>query len=212
MLIKICGLTNAETAYQTALAGADLIGLLFSDCSPRKISLELAVQISQQARLGGAEIVGVFVDETYQEMLHIITTLKLKYVQLHGAKVYPYGNKLDKDIHIIYLVNNQPLPEYLSVKRDFLLFDKTVPVATNFRFLVAGNLSCDNVASKVTQYDPDGVDVSSALESSLAIKDINKIRQFIELARPERYGRFGGRFIAELLVAPLKQLEEGYNL
>lgn len=211
MLIKICGLTNADTAYQTALAGADLIGLLFSDCSPRKISLEMAVEISQKARLGGAEIVGVFVDETYEEILHIINTLNLKYVQLHGEKVYDYGYKLAKDIHIIYLANNQPLPNYLSVQRDFLLFDKTIPTATNFRFLLAGNLSSANVKDMINNYAIDGIDVSSSLESSLAIKDINKIRQFISLARPERYGRFGGRFIAELLVAPLKQLEDGYK-
>ena len=214
MLIKICGLTNVVTANQVALSGADYIGLIFSSVSPRQINLELAQEITNASRKAGAVVVGVFVDETLEEVLHIIKTLELKVIQLHGDTVRQYCETLKKTllyIQIIYVVNDyNNIPDCLDTNEDFLLFDKVEPVDTKFRFFVAGYLNADNVNDAIKKYQPNGVDVSSGVEATLAKKDINKVQTFIKNARQERYGRFGGKFVPELLITPLNALEHAY--
>ncbi len=211
MLIKICGLTDVKTAKETAIAGADYIGLLFSKVSPRQIDLTLAQEITKEARLGGAEIVAVFVDESLEEMLNIINALNLKVVQLHGDKVRNLCDKLPSYIQIIYVVDGKELPSCLNVNKDFLLYEKLIPIRTDFRYFIAGKLNLDNITQQIAEHKPHGVDVSSGVEVSLAKKNINKVVEFIKKVRKERYGRFGGMYAPELLVAPLKELESSYN-
>lgn len=211
MLIKICGLTDPKTAKQAAINGAEYIGLLFSSVSARRISLDLALEITRATREGGADVVAVFVDETLEEINDIIAKLDLKIVQLHGDKVRQLIDKLDPKLQIIYVVDGNELPASLDPHRDFLLYEKFTPTKTPFRFFIAGGLDKNNVLARIAEHQPNGVDLSTGVESSLAVKDINKIVEFIELVRPERFGHFGGRFVPELLIPPLRQLEDAYN-
>lgn len=210
MLIKICGLTNAQTARETALAGADYIGLLFSKLSPRQIELTLAKEITEAARAGGAEVVGVFVDETLEQIQAIIQALNLTIIQLHGDPARSLCDSLPSQLQIIYVVDDKPLPSSLNPAKDFLLFERCDSKPMGFRYFIAGGISQTNVEAKIRQYAPTGVDLSSGVESSLAIKDINKITQFIKTVRPERYGKFGGCYIPELLIQPLQELATAY--
>ncbi len=210
MLIKICGLTNPTTAKQAAINGADYVGLLFSNVSPRQVSIDNAVAIADATRCGGAEVVGIFVDEEFDEMLEIIKRLNIQVVQLHRDKVRSYCTKLDPKLQIIYVADDKPLPTNLDPKRDFLLFENMVPFKTQFRYFIAGALDITNVQEKINTYHPDGVDLSSGVESSLGVKDIKKVTDFIRHIRPERYGRFGGRYVPELLIPPLFELEKAY--
>lgn len=210
MLVKICGLTNPETARQTAILGADFIGLLFSSVSPRQVTLENAIEIAKSSRLGGAEVVGVFVDESFEQMNEIIDTLQLKIVQLHGDKVRAYCEKLNPELQIIYVVDGNPLPSNLNPHRDYLLVENRVPDKTPFRFFIAGGLNIENVESKIKEYSPNGVDLSTGVELSKGVKDLKKISAFMHLIRPERFGHFGGRYVPELLIPPLLELEKAY--
>ena len=220
MLIKICGLTDPKTAYATAQKGADFIGLLFSKKSVRYVDLSLAKEIATAAREGGAEIVGVFVDESLEQLLKITRELGLKIVQLHGP-VREFCDCLPQDLQIIYVADGLPLPPTLDPKKDFLLFEKTAIKGTgcqtpgrgkheNFRFFIAGGLKPDTVGSHIQEHSPHGVDVSSGVESMLRIKDLQKISAFIQQARPGRFGSFGGKNVPELLIEPLKELERAY--
>ncbi len=212
MLIKICGLTNADTARKAALNGANYIGLLFSKISPRQISLDLALEITNAVRDAGSEVVGVFVDESLEQINHIIKYLNLNTVQLHGTKARQVCNLLDPNLHIIYVTDGNPLPDCLNVHKDFLLCEKHAPKKEEkFRFFIAGKLNQDNVLTKIKEYCPYGVDLSSGVESSLAVKDLNKITDFIKIVRPERFGHFGGCYVPELLIEPLLELEKAYN-
>lgn len=211
MLIKICGLTDAKTAYETAQQGADYIGLLFSKISPRNISLESAKEITKAARKGGAEVVGVFVDETFDDLIHIVSELQLKVVQLHGDTARSYCSKLSQDFQIIYVADGKDIPGCLDIRKDFILFDKINPIPTEFRFFIAGNLNARNVEDQIAKYLPNGVDVSSSLESSLAKKDIKKVVHFINTVRRQWFGHFGGSYVPELLMMPLNELEHAYN-
>lgn len=210
MLIKICGVTDPFIAKEAALSGAQLIGLLFSKQSPRFVSLQEAKQIAQATLEGGAEVVGVFVNEDLEAILSLVQALNLQYVQLHGDIPRQACQALPSALRIIYVADGKPLPKRLDPRKDFLLFEKSEPDPQGFRFFVAGGLNPDNVKRCIQSLKPDGVDVSSGIESSLAKKDPIKIRQFIQHARGGRYGAFGGMYVPELLVEPLKDLETAF--
>lgn len=85
---------------------------------------------------------------------------------------------------------------------------------------VAGGLDSSNVGTLIKEYKPDGVDVSSGVESSPGVKNIEKVTTFVERVKrimtvlPDRNGRFGsfgGRFVPETLMNALIELEEEYN-
>jgi phosphoribosylanthranilate isomerase len=217
MLIKICGLTSVDTAAMAAKSGADYIGLLFSACSPRQINLDTAREITKAVREAGSEVVAVFVDESLEQLEQIAITLDLKLIQLHGDKVRAFCDVLANKYQIIYVADGKELPASLNPNKDFIMYDNktsTYPEVTNkqkFRYFVAGNLSTDNIQDVINIIKPNGVDLSSSVESSKGIKDIKKICEFIKLTRPERYGRFGGRFVPELLIKPLQELEIAFK-
>lgn len=215
MLIKICGLTDANTAAQAAKSGADYIGLLFSAVSPRQITLAKAHEITQATRASGSDVVAVFVDESLEQIEQIAATLDLKIIQLHGDIVRGYCDILAPKFQIIYVDDGKPIPASLNPYKDFILYDNKTSIYPKpdkkFRCFVAGNLSTENIVDVINTNKPNGVDLSSGVEITKAVKDINKIRQFIQLVRPERYGRFGGRFVPELLIAPLQELETAFG-
>lgn len=204
MFIKICGLTEPETARYAVRQGAQYIGLLFSDLSPRKIDLATAHSIAEAVRKEGGEPVGVFADEPLEEIERIAAALDLKIVQLHGD--IPRKACAHLQMAKIYVADGNPLPSSLDPERDFLLFERKVQDPGTFRYFFAGGLKAENVKDAIEKHRPFGVDVSSGVEERLAVKSREKIVAFIREARPGRFGQFGGLYVPELLVAPLKEL------
>jgi len=209
MLIKICGLTDPETARFAVKQGARYIGLLFSDLSPRKIDLATARAIADAVRQEGGEPVAVFADETLEEILKIASTLKIDLVQLHGEIPRKACDRIP--LRKIYVADGNPLPASLDRQRDFLLFERRFDDPEGFRFFIAGGLNSENVASEIEKRFPSGVDVSSGVEAKRGVKDPEKIAAFIARARPGRFGSFGGMYVPELLVAPLKELAAAFE-
>ena len=204
MLIKICGITDPETARFAVKQGAHFIGLLFSDISPRKIDLKTALAIVRAVREEGGEPVGVFADETLDEILAISSALDLSVVQLHGE--IPKEACRHLPMAKIYFVGDGPIPAHLDRARDYLLFEKEIRDPLGFRFFVAGGLNAENVGAAIEKYRPNGVDVSRGVEERLAVKSREKIKAFIANARPGRFGPFGGMYVPELLALPLQEL------
>ncbi len=85
MLVKICGITNQDDAQAAADAGADLLGLIFAE-SERRASISDAQAILDALPQVAGRCVGVFRDQTFEEMEQIITALRLNAVQLHGRE------------------------------------------------------------------------------------------------------------------------------
>lgn len=193
---------DPKTASFAVEKGANYIGLLFSPISPRAIGLEKGKEIAAATRKAGAEPVAVFADETLEQMLEIIDALKLKVVQLHGDVPRSFCDALS--IQKIYVADGKPLPKSLDPKRDFLLFEKHFQDPQGFRFFVAGNLNSENVQKTIRNHKPHGVDVSRGA------RDPQAISAFIEKARPGRFGAFGGTYVPELLIQPLKELEHAF--
>src|SRR6478672_523349 len=83
--IKICGTTNLEDALTAVDAGADALGFVFYEKSPRKIAAEAAGQIAAKVP-PGIEKVGVFVEEPVERVLLTVTQAGLTAAQLHGDR------------------------------------------------------------------------------------------------------------------------------
>ncbi len=83
--VKICGMTNLEDALVAVEAGADAVGFVFYEKSPRCVSVEVAREIVGKLPVG-VEKVGVFVDLESEHIRETVRTAGLSAVQLHGRK------------------------------------------------------------------------------------------------------------------------------
>jgi len=202
-IIKICGIRDPDMAAQAATAGANLIGIIFHPESPRYVSLNEATAISHAATKAGASPVAVFVNQTENEMRHICETADIHIVQLHGAIARTHHHLLPDTYQKIYVQGvseNGKLQtdaglRYLDPDRDLILIDHSDPGRGNtfnyqgfhydlpFPWLLAGGLTPGTVLAAINDLQPDGVDVSSGVETSRGNKDIFLIQQFITSIR-----------------------------
>jgi phosphoribosylanthranilate isomerase len=83
--VKICGMTNLEDALTAVEAGADAVGFVFYEKSPRNISVEAALEIVGKLP-ENVEKVGVFVDLESEQIREIVLAAGLSAVQLYGSK------------------------------------------------------------------------------------------------------------------------------
>lgn len=211
MLIKICGITTPEMARKVAASGVDYIGLLFTKHSPRQIDLATAKQICEVVKDYDTQVVGVFFDESLEQIQAIDAALNLDAIQLHGdaprAAVASFIHK-----PIIYVADGKALPADLNPAKDFILYEKIAPDSTTpFRYFIAGGLDKDNVLARIAEANPAGVDLSSGVEITRGVKDYGKIREFLALVKPTYYGAFGGMYVPELLIEPLHDLAKAYH-
>jgi phosphoribosylanthranilate isomerase len=199
--VKICGITNAPDALLASEAGADALGFMFYDGSPRRISVSAAAEI---IRLLPSSImkVGVFVNATEELVRRAIGECGLNMLQFHGDETPEFcarfGMRSMKAFRIRDAESLKALPDYLT---DAWLLDAYS--AGNFggtggRFdwdlaieakrlgrpiFLAGGLNPENVAEAVEKVQPFAVDVSSGVESSPGKKDHRKIKKFVAAAK-----------------------------
>lgn len=199
-LIKICGIKDPEIAKAAVAAGANFIGIVFHPDSPRFLNLNQAIIISEATRLSGAIPVAIFCNHNDYEMRSICEATHIKTVQLHGRLAKAHHHLLPDDYVRIYVpteteMNDQHLSR-LNCERDFILIDHPMPGKGHtihwknfnyqylaFRWFLAGGLSATNVTEALQTLQPNGVDVSSGVESTLGNKDIRLIKKFINAVR-----------------------------
>jgi len=200
MRIKICGITNEEDALSAVEHGADAIGFVFHDRSPRVVTPETAKKI-----ISGIPpfitTVGVFVNEDRTKVEKIVRDTGLDIIQLHGSEppeACRMSKKVIKAIRVKELTDLEPLKRYQvsaflldtysphAIGGTGLIFNWDIAVeARKFgRIILAGGLTPDNVEEAVLWVQPYGIDVSSGVEGdSKGRKDRNKLKLFIENAR-----------------------------
>jgi len=212
-LIKICGLTDTNTALATCQAGADYIGLVFAP-SKRQVSLETARKISEAVHglKSPPAVAGVFANAPLEEVNRIASICVLDKVQLSGDEDWQYCQKIEKPfIKVFHISSGKTAAEvirdietgYRIITRDFLCLLDTADgnkyggtgqafnwelakeVGTSQPIMVAGGLTPENVGQLVREVSPLGVDVSSGVETDNR-KDITMIKAFIEAARQAR--------------------------
>jgi len=198
---KICGITRVEDALVAAEAGADAIGLVFYDRSPRAVSVQQARAIIA-ALPPFVTTVGLFVNASRCEIGEILDAVPLDLLQFHGDETSaqceghgrPYIKALrvrpGEDIAACCAEYNQASGILLDTYVPGVpggtgeVFDwSLVPADLGKPVILAGGLTADNVRAAIAQVSPYAVDVSGGVEASKGVKDAEKIRAFIREVR-----------------------------
>lgn len=199
-LVKVCGVTDAAPARAAVEAGADFLGLVFAP-SPRRVTPARAQGLVDEVP---AAWVGVFVDPDPDDVEDLVARVGLAAVQLHGAEtpalcravraatgrpvwkairwggdataLEPWAGAADCLLLDSGAGGGRTL-EWRSLARRLPLERRPAPL------FLAGGLHAGNVAEAIAVVAPDGVDASSRLERAPGVKDLRRVRAFVEAAR-----------------------------
>ncbi len=199
--VKICGITSVADGLTAAEAGADMIGLMFYEKSPRHVSLQLAAEIAR-ALPPFVLKVGVFVNPDADLVTRAIAECGLSLLQFHGDEPPEFCTGFGMMSMKAFRVRDaKSLADLPAFQTEAYLLDAYSPDArggTGARFnwelaieakkfgrpvFLAGGLTPENVGEAVRKVQPFAVDVSSGVESAPGKKDAAKVRAFIANAR-----------------------------
>ena len=199
--VKICGITEAADAKAAAEAGADALGFVFFEKSPRHLAIPAAAEIAAQLPPVVMRV-GVFVNALKAEVERAIGACGLNLLQFHGDEPPEYCTQFGLMSMKAFRVRDAgTLKELRQFPTDMWLLDAFSPEAvggTGEKFnwdlavqarklgkpiFLAGGLTPENVAEAVRKVRPFGVDVSSGVEISCGKKDHAKMRAFITAAK-----------------------------
>jgi phosphoribosylanthranilate isomerase len=202
MKVKICGITDEKSLYDAIEAGADAIGFVFAN-SKRKITIEKAINLSYHVPPHILKI-GVFVNETEENIKKIFTKVSLDFIQLHGDETPQFCKSIKLPVIKAFSINNMEdvdkasryeVPYYLfdGAKGAYHggngeTFDWNLLEVMNFpkeKIILAGGLTPKNVEEAIKVVSPLMVDVSSGVETNEK-KDKDKVTEFIKLAKQRR--------------------------
>jgi phosphoribosylanthranilate isomerase len=199
--VKICGLTNAEDALAAVEAGADLLGFVLWEKSPRHVTIERAREIAR--RLPPAtRRVGVFVNASVEQVMLSLRVCDFSALQFHGQESPSYCQQFSvMKIKAFPVRDADSLQALSGYDTDAFLLDsqadgRTGGTGQTFDWslaakakiydkpiFLAGGLTTQNVAAAIRAAQPFGVDVSSGVESAPGKKDHQKMRDFVAAAR-----------------------------
>jgi phosphoribosylanthranilate isomerase len=208
--VKICGITRPEDGRAAARAGADAIGLVFYQPSPRCVEVPQARAICAELP-PLVSVVALFVDASRERVSEVLNALPIDLLQFHGAETAAdcevYGRPYIKAIAMREGIDPvQVMADYPAAK-GFLLdayqphsfggggvaFDwSRVPGHSDRPAILAGGLDPDNVARAVALTRPYAVDVSSGVESAKGVKSGDKIEAFMRGVERGIAGETGG--------------------
>lgn len=195
-IIKVCGMRDADNIREVEALAIDLMGFIFWSGSKRYISEPPAYLPT------GCKRVGVFVDEDIETVRRIADEYALDYIQLHGRESREYcaqlqGYRLIKAINVTDGGDVAQTAPYEGLA-DYFLFDtkgKCVggngekfdwSVLSSYRgetpFLLSGGIGPDDAERVKAFRHPKcvGIDLNSRFEISPAVKDINKLKTFLQ--------------------------------
>ena len=195
--IKICGITRVEDMLAAAHSGADALGLVFYDRSPRYVSSKQAAQLAA-AIPPFVTLVGLFVNPSAEAVHEILQKVPLDVLQFHGEEEPKFCAQFNrpylKAVRVKYGVDLVQCAARYKDAQGLLLdafiegthggtgvsFDWTlIPHNLPLPVVLSGGLHVDNVADAIKQVRPWAVDVSSGVEAAKGIKDVAKIATFI---------------------------------
>jgi phosphoribosylanthranilate isomerase len=211
--VKICGMTNLEDALVAVEAGADAVGFVFYEKSPRWVSVEKAREIVEKLP-AGVEKVGVFVNQIEDALCDVADRAGLTAIQMHGDKEDPHVADLivakrpklkvlaaismslespdgwammwRPDVVHAFLIDSGDCSKQGGTGKVFD-WNASGPRLENIkklgRVVAAGGLTPDNVPVAVGILQPWGVDVASGVEARPGKKDPEKVRAFVRTVR-----------------------------
>lgn len=202
-LVKICGLSDPLTAFSAVKSGADMIGLVYFEPSPRHIGPDIARDVATAVR-GTTFVVLLTVDASDKELDTLVRRVAPDALQLHGSETPEraktlgarYDLPVSKAIGVaapedLFRANQYPdslllvdaKPPAGATRPGGLgaTFDWSMLTALDRRrgFMLSGGLDATNVGEAVRRVRPYAVDVSSGVETA-GKKDTAKIKKFID--------------------------------
>lgn len=195
--IKICGLKREEDIEAVNNYLPDYAGFVFAEKSKRNVTKEQAKSLIEKLDKR-IKPVGVFVNSDINEVNEIAEYCNLEVIQLHGDETPEMCRSIKRKVWRALSVNDKTIDlemeKYKNSCEAFVLdngkggtgekFDWTIvtQLSTKYTIFLAGGLYPENVKHALEIVRPHGVDVSSGVETE-GVKDVNKIRRFIENAR-----------------------------
>ena len=208
-LVKICGITSVEQALQIAKLGVDAIGVISVKESPRYVSIKKKKEIFRNLKKNFPDIKRVSVVKNIP--LELISTDSFDFenvIQIHGDEDLSYCKKLRMkfpqiEIWKAFRIKDREDLQEIELFSDYIdavLLDswnaKTYGgsgIRINSKYLkelnfskpwlLAGGISIDWLKQILIDIKPDGIDVSSSIESSPGIKDLNKTKKLLDLIK-----------------------------
>ena len=214
--VKMCGISKVETIPAVVEAKPDYMGLVFAP-SKRQVTVDQAKTLVEELHKqytkrynNGAEqsnndeikTVGVFVNETLDNLVTIATEVNLDVVQLHGDEDEAFIQSLKERTNVevwkaVQIRSAADAEAWIDSRADMLLFDayhKDERGGTGevfdwscldeFErpFMLAGGIDSTNVARAIRTVRPYGIDISSGIETD-GVKDDEKIKAFTNIVR-----------------------------
>ena len=200
--VKMCGISKVETIPAVVDAKPDYMGLVFAP-SKRQVTVEQAKTLVDELHKQYAiKTVGVFVNETVENLLKIAEEVKLDVIQLHGDEDESFIQTLKEQVNVevwkaVQVRSAADAEKWIDSSADMLLFDayhKDERGGTGevfdwssldeFErpFMLAGGIDSTNVARAIRTVRPYGIDISSGIETE-GVKDNKKIKAFTNIVR-----------------------------
>ena len=188
--LKVCGIRTMKAAEYCESSGVDFIGLNFVPTSSRKISIEKAKQICE--KVVDLKVVGVFQNQSIEEVNKIAKSIGLDYVQLAGNEGVEFIKRCKSPvIKTIPLVTKADLKKAKKAMAyvEFVIFDGPKPgsgISPNFGllkgfkedFFIAGGVNSKNISKLNRDFVPSGFDLASGVETDGEV-DCSKIKKII---------------------------------
>jgi phosphoribosylanthranilate isomerase len=203
--IKICGLTRDQDVQIAVAEGADALGFVLYEPSPRAVTAEQAALLIKHVP-AFVTTVALFVNESAEEISRALGVCSFDLLQFHGDESPEFCRQFNRPYMKAIRVRsaediNSAVQQYPDAKALLLdAYVENLPGGTGQAFdwrlipqlsipwVLAGGLNANNVADAVNQVQPFAVDVSGGVEASKGIKDGQKIKDFIsEVRNVERY-------------------------
>ena len=208
-LVKICGITSVEQALQIAKLGVDAIGVISVKESPRYVSIKKKKEIFRNLKKNFPDIKRVSVVKNIP--LELISKDSFDFenvIQIHGDEDLSYCKKLRMkfpqiEIWKAFRIKDREDLQEIELFSDYIdavLLDSWneksyggsgIRIKSKYlddlRFskpwLLAGGISIDWLKQILIEIKPDGIDVSSSIESAPGIKDLNKTKKLLDLIK-----------------------------
>jgi len=198
--IKICGVTSAEQAIACVELGADAIGVNFVPSSARRVDVPTARAITETVR-DRVLVVAVVADMTVAAMRALAEATAVGCLQLHGnepaedvAALLPHAYKA------IRVASAEDVRRAEDMPGEFVMVDAKVAgvlggsgqtvdwslvtgLAKRRKLVLAGGLTPENVRDAIAEVRPWCVDVASGVEVSPGVKDLAKVKAFVDAVR-----------------------------
>jgi phosphoribosylanthranilate isomerase len=208
--IKVCGVTFPAQLEELDEMGVDLAGFIFYSKSPRYMVNKIPADYLRKFR-GRIAKVGVFVNMPYEELMRTVEDYRLDMVQLHGDEIPRYCEQVSNYITVVKafrLSENDPI-EWMAKPYDeacdMYMFDTLGAgyggtgkkfdwnvlknITINKLFFLSGGIEPADV-EKLKAFAKEeiakkifAVDINSKFETSPGVKDIEKVREFVEELR-----------------------------